>query len=230
MTKRNQNQTIKPDAKLAADAGVDRRVEVLRNIDTAEDLLGTALIEGLRMTVRYGATSKDEVAANYTRCNSPGVYASYFNRGFKAQQAVGEKLALKAIDDACALKAKGSMFVRACDALKAIVDATREAGAAKTGLKGAAATKVAKAAVVAAKAKAEAPKVVTKRGAAPVRDVTLQRAAADMGNSHRELATFLQLASAAAHKLSAPEGRENAHKQALAALEEACDAWGVFRK
>ena len=102
----------KGDAALADNAHAADRAKVLDAIDTAEDLLGTALVAGLQMTVQFGRTSTDEVAKHYTRCNNPATYSSWFNLGDRAQQVVGQKLALDAIERAIAT-GKGSMFQRA---------------------------------------------------------------------------------------------------------------------
>lgn len=200
------------------------RIKVLDNIDTAEDLLGTALLEGLRMTVLYGATSKDEVAEHYTRCGSPEVYASWFNRGDKAQAVIGRKLALEVIDKAAATKNGGAAFVKARDALKAVIDTAKSSGSKQL------ANKPAATAVKAALALVSAPRVKASRPVKSQDSATMAAAALECGKGHREMAGFIKLASQQAHRLPAPAGREEAHRKALTALAEASEAWQVFAK
>lgn len=228
--------TIKADAKLANEAHKVERARVLGAIDTAEDLLGTALVEGLKMTARFGATSEDEVRANWTRCNSPAVYASWFNRGAKVAAIVGEKLALEAIDKS-ATTGKGAGFRKACDALKVIMDAAKEAtgkapGKAGCELSGRKAQAAVKSAVESAATAQEVRTVKEKAKRAPraaASEPTMEAAAALIGKGHREMAGYILLASQKAHKLPAPEGREAAHKEAVAALAKAAELWQVFK-
>lgn len=229
--------TLKADRKMAAEAHKVERARILGAIDTAEDLLGTALVEALKMTARFGVTSEDEIRANWTRCNSPGVYASWFNRGAKVAAVVGEKAALEAIDKSAA-SGKGAGFRKACDALKAIMDAAKEAtgkAAGKTGseLSGRKAQTVVKAALAAAATKQEVRTVKEKAKRAPrvagSSEPSMEQAAALIGKGHREMAGYVLLASQKAHKLPAPEGREAAHKEAVAALAKAAELWQVFK-
>lgn len=226
----------KGDKEQAANAHAAERAAILENIDTAEDLLGTALIEGLRMTVQFGPTSAIEVRKHYTRCGSPDVYASWFNLGDKAQAIVGQKLALKAITDAAAL-GTGSMFQRAREALSGIVQRAKSAGVKELGVKPA--TEAVKASVAEARAKAETRRatkksttttVTTSRGVKAQDTATMATAALECGKGHREMAAFVKLASQNAHRLPAPVGRESAHRDALAALSTACELWSVFAK
>lgn len=218
------------DAKMADDAHKADRARVLGAIDTAEDLLGTALLEALKMTARYGKTSTEEVAANYTRCNNPAVYSSWFNLGAKAAAIVGEKLAVDAVDRAVASKGKGAAFQRAREALQAIAK-----GAATQGVKtvdGRKATALVKEAVALASTKAtertankSAPK-----GAQGQRSATMGAAAIESGKGAREVAVAVKLASQNASRLPAPEGRETAWAEALAALQLAAEKLAVFNK
>lgn len=225
-TAKSEPATVKADAKLAAERHTAERAEILRNIDTAEDLLGSALIEGLRMTVLYGATSADEVGKYYTRCNNPGVYASYFNRGHKAQLVVGEKLALDAIERATA-GSGGKAFVKARDALKAIVDAAKAKGEKR--LDGRAATATVRAAVQQAVApKPQADKKPAARGTKAQDDKTLRVAANECGKGAHELATFVMLASQQAHAMNGPIGREEQYQAACRKLADAAEAFAPF--
>lgn len=224
----------KGDKEQAANAHVADRAAILENIDTAEDLLGTALLEGLRMTVQFGPTSAAEVRKHYTRCGSPEVYASWFNLGDKAQAIVGQKLALKAISDAAAL-GTGSMFQRAREALSGIVQRAKASGVKELGPKLAQAA--VKESVAESRAKAEtrratkkAAKTVVVRGVKAQDTATMAAAALECGKGHREMAAYIKLASQSAHRLPAPAGREQAHRDALAALAEASEAWSVFAK
>ena len=54
--------TIVADSKLANVAGRAERITILTAINTADDLLGGALLAALRMTAIHGPTSKVEVA------------------------------------------------------------------------------------------------------------------------------------------------------------------------
>lgn len=221
--------SIKPDAKLADVAHAKERALILDGIDAAEGLLGEALVEGLRMTVKLGQTSKDEVAAHYTRCNSPDVYASWFNLGFKAQAIVGEKLALEAIDRAIA-SGKGSAFQRAREALSAIKNVAKEAGVKQVdGRKATALVKDAvKVAFTAATTRATAKK--SAKGAQPARTATMAAAAIESGKGAKEVASAVKLASQNASRMAAPEGKETAWKEAVAALQLAAEKFAPFAK
>jgi hypothetical protein len=213
----------KGDDALPNDRHATERAEILGAIDTAEDLLGGAMLEGLRMTVVHGATSKGEVAANYTRCNNPAVYSSWFNLGDKAQAIIGQKAALKLIDDAA--KGKGAGFNKAKAALGAVIKTAKESGAKE--LKPA----QAKAAVAAALTAAQAPKVsVPKIRGVKVQDAaTMAAAALECGKGHREMAAFLLLCSQNGHRLPVPAGREDLHRKALLALADCAEIWQGFK-
>lgn len=220
--------TRKGDADVATTAHKAERLAVLSNIETASDLMGASLLEGLRMTARYGLTSKAEVAEGWPSCNHPDVYAANFNRGYKAMQIVGEKLALEAIDraEAAGTTARnGGGYGRALSALKSIIDGAKSAGVKE--LTGRAATAAVKDAVAtcakpkdAAPAKARAPQGPNA--------TTLAKAALDMGKGHAEMAAFLKAASLVAQSLPVPEGRETAHRDALESLADAAEAWAIF--
>jgi hypothetical protein len=219
----------KGDKALADNAHKADRIAILEAIDTASDLLGASLLEGLRMTARFGLTSKAEVAEGWTRCNNPDVYAANFNRGYKAMQIVGEKLALEVIDKAeraGTTARNGGGYVRALAALKAICDEAKSAGVKE--LTGRKATEAVKAAVAFA-AKPTAKKSATRAPQGPT-TATLAKAALAMGNGHAEMAAFLKTASHAAQQLPVPEGRETAHRDALEALADAAEAFSVFAR
>lgn len=222
----------KGDKAIADNAHAADRAKVLDAIDTAEDLLGTALVEGLRMTVRYGRTSAAEVAQHYTRCGSPDVYASWFNLGDRAQQIVGIKLAMDAIDRAIA-SGKGSMFQRAREALKGVCDAAKSQGVKTLNAKAGAAA--VKSAVTTAQAGAEArkaakPAATAKRGTKSPDSATLAAAAIASGQGHREIGAALKLVSQNASKLAALQGREALQRDALKAIQEACEKWALLTK
>lgn len=215
---------IKGDASLANDAGKAQRLEALRNIDTAEDLFGSALIEGLRMTAIYGQTSKAEVAEGYTRCNNPDVYASWFNRGAKACAVIGLTATQQLIDKAS--EGKGG-FQRAREALASICKQAKDAGAKEL------APKAARMAVTAA-LKTAGDKSVTRSTTKTVvrarSTVNLAAAALEAGKGHKELAAFVKLASNTASRLPEREGREALHREAVAALALACEKWQLLAK
>lgn len=226
----------KGDKEQAATAHAAQRADVLSSIDIAEDLLGTALVEGLRMTVQFGPTSEAEVRKHYTRCNSPAPYASWFNLGDKAQQIVGQKLALKAIEDA-AERGTGSAFQRAREALSGIISRAKTAGVKELGPKLAQAA--VKEAIAEARTKSELRRAAKKsatptqaktRGVRSQDTLTMATAALECGKGHREMASFVKLASQMAHRLPEPAGRESAHREALASLAAASEAWSVFNK
>lgn len=208
------------------------RAKLLRAIDTAEAGLGEALINALRMTVRFGKTSTEEVAEFYTRCNNPAVYASWFNLGAKAQAIVGEKLALDAIERA--IKAgKGSAFQRARESLSMIAR-----GAARDGVKtvdGRKAATLVKEAVALATTQSEVRKAEKSAKSAPKgaqgqRSATMGAAAIESGKGAREVAVAVKLASQNATRLPVPEGRETAWAEALTALQLAAEKLAVFAK
>lgn len=219
------------DAAMADERHAAERSKVLDAIDTAEDLLGSALIAGLRMTVEFGRTSSAEVAAHYTRCNNPAVYASWFNLGDRAQQVVGQKLALEAIAKA---EASGSgSFQKAREALAAICATAKGAGVKE--LNGRAAQAAVREAVKsatdkAATRKAEKSAVKVIRGTKAQDTGTMAAAALECGKGHREMAAFLKLASQNAQRLPELQGRESAHREALAALAKCSELWAVFSK
>lgn len=220
----------KGDDAQANTAGAAERASVLDKIDTAEDLLGTALIEGLRMTIMYGPTSTAEVTRHYTRCGSPAVYSSWFNLGDKAQKIVGQKLALKAVTDACA-KGNGSMFQRAREALSGIVSRAKTSGVKELGPQLAAVA--VKESVAEAKAKSETRGTAKKsatRGVKTQDTATMASAALECGKGHREMAAFLLLSSQNAQRLPVLPGRETACREALDALAAASEAWQVFAR
>lgn len=222
----------KGDKAQAATAHAKDRCLILDGIDQAEGLLGDALVSGLRMTAMYGPTSREEVAAHYTRCNNPAVYASWFNLGDRAQQVVGEKLALEAIERA----AKGPRgFQRAREALLGITRAAKAATGKSDGeLTGRAAQNAVKEAVAAATTKAAERKAEKSakiaRGTKSQDAATMASAALECGKGHREMAAFILLASQQAARLPEVQGRETAHRNAVKLLGEAAEAWGVFAK
>lgn len=219
----------KGDAAIANDAGRVERLNALRNIDTAEDLFGTALVAGLRMTAEFGPTSKGEVAEGYTRCKSPDVYASWFNRGAKAAAVIGIAATLQLIDKAS--EGKGG-FQKAREALASIVTQAKQAGAKEL------APKAAKAAVTFALKSAD-NKSAERKAAAPKAEGLVRRSpavlklaseAVNSGKGWAEMAAFVKLASQTAHRMPEPEGREAAGREALAALALACEKFAVFAR
>lgn len=220
--------TVKPDSKIANDAGREQRMVVLSKLNTADDLLGTALVAALKMTAEFGPTSKDEVAQGYTRCNNPDVYASTFNKGAKVATIIGIAATLQLIDKAAGDGTGGAGYRKACDALGSVIAQAKIAGEKTLS------PKVAKLAVAGAlkvaadKSKGRKAKPVTvvrKRS-----EVAMAKASLESGRDHKAMAGYLKQASHAAHKLEAPEGREDAHKKALQLLALACEAWQVFAK
>lgn len=218
---------VVPDAKLADDRHAKDRAAILQAIDTAEDLLGTALVAALQMTARFGRTSKDEVRANWPRCNNPDVYASWFNLGAKAQAIVGEKLALQAIESATA-KGTGSAFQRAREALSGIVRGANAQGV-KT-LDGRKAQALMKEAVGFATEKSAERKAAKPKGAQGQRTATMGAAAIESGKGRRELAAAVKLCSQSGSRMEAPEGRESAWHEAMAALQVAAEKLALFAK
>jgi hypothetical protein len=218
------------NAKHADDAHKADRELILDGIDKAESLLGDALLEGLRMTIKLGRTSTEEVGAHYTRCNNPAVYASWFNLGNRAMMVVGEKLALQAIDNAIRT-GKGSQFQRAREALGAVCRKAADAGV-KT-VDGRKAAALVKDAVALATDKSVERKTVTTtkaKGAQAPRTATLAAAAIEAGKGAKEVAYAVKLASQSASRLAAPEGRETAWAEAVHALQLAAEKLAVFAK
>ena len=220
--------TVVADSKLATVAGRAERITILTAINTADDLLGGALLAALRMTAVHGPTSKDEVAEGYTRCNSPDVYASTFNRGAKCAAIIGESATLELI--AAAGEGAGA-YRKACDALGSVIQQAKDAGA-KT-LNKSAAKLATRTAVKVAADKAEgkkAAKVATRTVVRPQTQVTMAAAALACGKGHKEMAAFLKLASNAASKMPEREGREQLHREACAALADACEKFHMLAK
>lgn len=219
---------VVPDAKLANVAGRPERLKILSAINTADDLLGGALLAALRMTAQYGPTSKDEVAEGYTRCNNPDVYASTFNRGAKCAAIIGEAATL----DLITVVGDGAgAYRKACDALGSVIQQAKDAGA-KTMNKSAAKLAIRSAVKVAADNAAgkKAAKAATRTVVRPQAQVTMAAAALACGKGHKEMAAFLKLASNAASKLPEREGREQLHREACAALADACEKFHMLAK
>lgn len=232
MSKATNNANVSPinpkgDAAICADAGKAAREALLSQLNTADDLLGNALLFALKMTAQHGATSTKEVGEFYPRCANPLQYASMFNLGDKVQAIIGVDATLALIDKAA--DGKGSAFNRAKAALADIVRQAKTAGV-KTLNKSAAKLAV-KGAIVAVDAKANAPKVVVKKSAAPASGpAALAQAALQSGASHREVFAALKLTTQNAKRMGAPEGREAAYHEAMDKLADACEAWSVFAK
>ena len=219
----------KGDAALANDAHKADRLQALRAIDTAEDLLGAALVNGLIMTAQFGQTSKAEVAEGYSRCKSPDVYSSWFNRGAKVAAIIGEKATLELIDKAAGDGTGGAGFVKARDALGAVIKQASDAGA-KT-LAPAKAKAAVTFALKAAGDKSATRKAEKKNTVVRTRNqVTMAAAALEAGKGHKELAAFLKVATNAASRLPEREGREALHREAMAALQTACEKWTLLAK
>ena len=219
--------TIPADSKLANTAGRPERLKILTAINTADDLLGGALLAALRMTAIHGPTSKDEVAEGYTRCNSPDVYASTFNRGAKVAAIIGIDATLELI--ASAGEGAGA-YRKACDALGSVIQQAKDAGA-KTMNKSAAKLATRTALKVAAdKAAGKKAEKVARAVIRPQQQVTMAAAALACGKGHKEMAAFLKLASNAASKLPEREGREELHRKACAALADACEMFHQLAK
>ena len=228
--------TVKSDKDLAAERNKPARAAILRELETAEQAVGVALLNALRMTITMGPTSKDEVAACWPSCNNPAVYASWFNLGHRCQTVVGEKLTLDAIAKSC--EGKGQSFKKAREALVKVIDGARKqtgivAGKAGCEVSGRAATALVNASVTAAKAAAVAPKPTAEkspRKPTGAQTATLAAAAIESGKGARELGQFLRLASQQAHRMAAPAGHEGAWREAMTALEDAAEKFAVFMR
>ncbi len=228
--------TVKSDKDLAAERNKPARAAILRELETAEQAVGVALLNALRMTITMGPTSKDEVAACWPSCNNPGVYASWFNLGHRAQSVVGEKLTMDAIAKSC--EGKGQSFKKAREALVKVIDGARKqtgivAGKAGCEVSGRAATALVNASVTAAKAAAAAPKPTgekSPRKPTGAQTATLAAAAIESGKGARELGQFLRLASQQAHRMAAPAGQEQAWRDAMTALEDTAEKFAVFMR
>lgn len=219
---------IVPDSKLANTAGRAERITILSAINTADDLLGGALLAALRMTAVHGPTSKDEVAEGYSRCNNPDVYASTFNRGAKVAAIIGIDATLQLIADA----GEGAgAYRKACDALGSVIQQAKDAGTKQ--LNKSAAKLATRTAIKVAADKAtskKAAKVATRTVVRPQTQVTMAAAALACGKGHKEMAAFLKLASNAASKMPEREGREQLHREACAALASACEMFHMLAK
>lgn len=219
---------IVPDSKLANTAGRAERITILSAINTADDLLGGALLAALRMTAIHGPTSKDEVAEGYSRCNNPDVYASTFNRGAKVAAIIGIDATLQLIADA----GEGAgAYRKACDALGSVIQQAKDAGTKQ--LNKSAAKLATRTAIKVAADKAtskKAAKVATRTVVRPQTQVTMAAAALACGKGHKEMAAFLKLASNAASKMPEREGREQLHREACAALASACEMFHMLAK
>lgn len=188
---------------------------------TAEGLATAALTGAVIATAKHGPTSKEEVTECWPTCNNPGVYASKFNQGAKVAALIGIDATVALIEHADKLEG-GRAHERVAAALSSVIREAKEAGKAKEGLTGKAATKAATNAKAAAKA-AAAPRVVApvKRGAAgstQIDDAQLRKAAQESGQSWGHLARFVQIAAKAASRMQEPVGREDVARKAVAGL------------
>ena len=219
---------IVPDSKLANTAGRAERITILSAINTADDLLGGALLAALRMTAQHGPTSKDEVAEGYSRCNNPDVYASTFNRGAKVAAIIGIDATLQLIADA----GEGAgAYRKACDALGSVIQQAKDAGTKtlnKSAAKLATRTAVKVAADKAAGKKAE--KVARGTVVRKKAQVELAAKLCAAGQGYKEMASALKLASNTASRMAIGEGREELHRKACAALADACELFHVLAK
>lgn len=198
----------------------------LSNLETAEGLMGSALVNAVLTTIDHGPFSVEEIKANWPSCNSASTYASWFNRGSKAALAVGEGNARKAVEAAQAATG-GREWERVMAALKSIIDAVKAQGKAKEGVDGAAATKLVKASTTAAKAAGQ-PKPKrepAQRGATAMDSATMAAAAAECGKVHAEMAAFLTMAARNGSRLMVPAGREEEHRKAVEALNAVAGLW-----
>lgn len=219
---------IVPDSKLANTAGRAQRLTILTAINTADDLLGGALLAALRMTAQHGPTSKDEVAEGYTRCNNPDVYASTFNRGAKVAAIIGEAATLELI--AAAGEGAGA-YRKACDALGSVITQAKDAGT-KT-LNKSAAKLATRTAIKVAADKAEGKKADKATRGPVIRKKAQVELAANLvtcGKGYKEMAAALKVASNTASRLPVGDGREELHRKACAALADACEMFHVLAK
>ena len=217
------------DSKLANTAGRVERITILTAINTADDLLGGALLAALRMTAIHGPTSKDEVAEGYTRCNSPDVYASTFNRGAKCAAIIG-------IDATLALIAKvgegAGAYRKACDALGSVIQQAKDAGTKTLNKSAAKLATVAAIKVAGDKATSKkAAKVAELRGPNTRRQqVQTVALLIDAGKGYKEMSALLIAASNTASRMPVGEGRDALHRKACAALADACEFFGQLAK
>ena len=219
----------KGDAVKADDRGAAERAAALQAANSADAAVGTTLVACIVATIHHGATSAEEVALHFPRCNNPAVYASWFNRGHKAQAVLGIAQAQGLVDRI--VKSGGSSFAKVRDGLKAAMDAGKEqTGKAGAPVKRAEARKIVAAAAQTANESGEKIKAAKRvdRGTRKPNESTAVAAMAKSGQSHKALALALRTMVGEARKLGEPEGREAAYRDAMSALEEACDAWGVF--
>lgn len=228
----NNVVTLNADSKLADTRNAAQRADLLKNLDTAEDLLQGGLVAAITMTVTLGRTSAEEVAANYTRCSAPKVYASQFNLGDRAQQAIGQKATLDLIAKVEGDKsAKGAAFHRVVVALRAVCDEaaqiTGKPGQPVTTKQAAGVVKAAHAKAVTPKAAKAAPEESAKRGARGNNTATLAAAAGQM-NDWASAAGFALLFSQTLHRLSVQEGRESVCEDAKRLAEELADTMSVL--
>ena len=220
--------TVVADSKLANTAGRAERITILSAINTADDLLGGALLAALRMTAIHGPTSKDEVAEGYSRCNNPDVYASTFNRGAKVAAIIGVDATLQLIADA----GEGAgAYRKACDALGSVIQQAKDAGTKqlnKSAAKLATRTAVKVAADKAAGKKAE--KVARGTVVRKKAQVELAAKLCAAGQGYKEMASALKLASNTASRMAIGEGRDDLHRRACAALADACEMFHMLAK
>lgn len=217
----------KGDAAIADDRGAPMRAKALQAANNADAAAGAALVGCILATLEHGLTSTAEVTEHFPRCNNPAVYASYFNLGHRAQSVLGIDQTRGLIDRVT--KDGGSLFLRVRSALSAALkEAQTITGKKGAPVKLADARKVVKLATVAADAANDKSKASKAKGTRAPNASTQAAALAQSGQSHKAMALSLRAMVSEARKLGEPEGREAAYRDAMAALEEACDAWGIF--
>lgn len=202
----------KNDNALAAANNAPKRLAILQAIEAAQGKARESMLDGLRMTANYGATSTEEVSKGWPSCNNPGVYAPNFNRGYKASQIIGIKETLRLIDDAA--KKPGTAFDTAKAALKLVMD--EGAKRAKNGDKGmvpaGAAKKLVNASLTAAGRTLAQAKANGGKGKGGGKDgggkITVEDGVAAF------VADYMAL-MIRAKKIGAPEGREKAWNEGI---------------
>lgn len=199
--------------KAAETAAKAQRERLLGELESFAGKVSGAMLQAVTLTADTGFMfTQEEIRACWPSCDHPGVYCSQFNAGAAAAKIIGRDAALALIGEA------GS--VKACQRALASVTKTAKGAGCKVAtveqrellVKGA---KEAAAKVPEKKAKAD-------KGATP--------ASVPKAQGLPELIAALTVLHSTAGKLEVPAGRKGAHKDGMAHLSKAIEAFTIASK
>jgi hypothetical protein len=227
MAKKSAKRTKKP-AKVVLDKRAQTATaQALRGWQAAEGKATGALIAVFLAVINGGQVTPDMLAKECPRIgeSSRPVYASRFNLAGKVSKIIGADATRALIQTAS--DATGKAWENVIAALSNVRNEAAQGGVKLANdQQRASYVESAAAAVDSRNVARKAQKSATRAPST----AKLASAAIHAGNSHRDMAAALRLMSNQAHgRMTPPEGREDAHKKACAALAAAAEAWSVFK-